>query len=285
LQVLGRTQRREEESEVKAKELLYLFGVKPGVKTFGFEIRAFDLQKDGRVEYAQWLHPREREKQVTQEMVDELRRFLSAGDVAIDIGAHTGDSTLPIALAVGAAGCVFALEPNKYVFQVLQKNAELNPGKTNICPLMFAATLEDADFEFQYSDSGYCNGGRFEGLSKWRHAHAFKLAVQGKNLQTFLRAEYAQLISRIRYIKIDAEGQDYAILTTLSELISQAKPFLKVEMFKKLNMEQRRMLYQFIAGYGYKVYKIASEANYMGEVVKESDLHRWSHFDVFCVPA
>ncbi len=199
--------------------------------------------------------------------------------------SHWAYSTLPIALAVGTAGRVFALEPNKYVFQVLQKNAELNPGKTNICPLMFAATPEDADFEFQYSDSGYCNGGRFEGLSKWRHAHAFKLAVQGKNLQTFLRAEYAQLISRIRYIKIDAEGQDYAILTTLSELISQAKPFLKVEMFKKLNMEQRRMLYQFIAGYGYKVYKIASEANYMGEVVKESDLHRWSHFDVFCVPA
>jgi len=70
---------------VKAKELLYLFGVKPGVKTFGSEIRAFDLQKDGRVEYAQWLHPREREKQVTQEMVDELRRFLRPGDVAIDI--------------------------------------------------------------------------------------------------------------------------------------------------------------------------------------------------------
>src|SRR5437899_6017398 len=118
----GSTQRREEEFGVKARELLYLFGLKPGVKTFGFEIRTFDLRTEGRVEYAQWLHPRESEKQITQEMVDELRRFLSPGDVAIDIGAHTGDSTLPIALAVGGAGCVLALEPNKYVFPVLQKN-------------------------------------------------------------------------------------------------------------------------------------------------------------------
>jgi FkbM family methyltransferase len=270
---------------VKAKELFYLFGLKPEIKTFGFEIRSFELQKEGRVEYAQWLHPREHKLQITQEMVDELRKFLSPGEVAIDIGAHSGDSTLPIALAVGKGGCVLALEPNKYVFPVLEKNSELNADKTNVLPLMFAATPKDAEFEFQYSDSGYCNGGRFEGLSRWRHAHAFKLAVQGKNLQSFLRAAHPQLISRIRYIKIDAEGQDYAILNTLSDLITRAKPFLRVEMFKKLNAEQRCMLYQFVAGRGYKVYKIASEANYLGELVRESDLGKWRHFDAFCVPA
>ncbi len=285
MEILGSAHRRKEEFGVKARELLYLFGLKPGAKTFGFEIRTFDLRTEGKVEYAQWLHPREAEKQITQEMVDELRRFLSPGDVAIDIGAHTGDSTLPIALAVGGAGCVLALEPNKYVFPVLQKNAELNAGRTNIFPLMFAAAPEDGELEFQYSDSGYCNGGRFEGISRWRHAHAFKLTVQGKNLQSFLRATRAQLIPRIRYIKIDAEGHDYVILDSLSELISQYKPFLRVEMFKKLNHEQRRVMYQFIAGRGYKIYKIASEANYLGELVREGDLSRWRHFDVFCVPA
>jgi len=62
----------------------------------------------------------------------------------------------------------------------LKKNAELNAATTNIIPLMFAATPEDAEMEFQYSDSGYCNGGRFEGMSKWLHGHAFKLGVQGK---------------------------------------------------------------------------------------------------------
>ena len=113
--------------------------------------------------------------------------FFSPGDVAIDIGAHSGDSTIPIALAVGKLGCVLALEPNRYVFAVLKKNSELNTAKTHIIPLMFAATPEDAEMEFQYSDSGFCNGGRFQGMSRWIHGHAFRLKVQGRNLHAFLR--------------------------------------------------------------------------------------------------
>ena len=34
------------------------------------------------------------------------------------IGAHIGDTTLPIALAAGKKGFVLALEPNPYVFHV-----------------------------------------------------------------------------------------------------------------------------------------------------------------------
>ena len=71
-----------------------------------------------------------------------------------------------MALAVGKSGCVFALEPNSYVYPVLAKNAALNPDKTHILPLPFAATPEDAELVFQYSDSGYCNGGRFAGISR-----------------------------------------------------------------------------------------------------------------------
>ncbi len=83
-------------------------------------------------QFARWQHPGERPKVVTQQSIDALRAFLREGDVAIDIGAHTGDSTLPIALAVGARGLVLALEPNPYVFKVLEVNAALNPGKTRV---------------------------------------------------------------------------------------------------------------------------------------------------------
>lgn len=116
--------------------------------------------------------------------------------MAIDIGAHTGDSTVPIALAVGKTGCILALEPNKYVFSILEKNSELNKDKTNIVPLMFAATEEDGEFEFNYSDAGFCNGGFHAGVRKMRHAHAFSLKVQAKNLLSFLQAEYSELIQK-----------------------------------------------------------------------------------------
>ena len=270
---------------MKLKELPYFLGLQPGPKTYAHKIKTFDLPTDGIVEYAQWLHPHETEKEITQQSVDELRKFLSPGDVAIDIGAHTGDSTVPIALAVGKTGCVFALEPNRYVFPVLKQNAEMNAAKTNIIPLMFAATPEDAEMEFQYSDSGYCNGGRFEGMSKWLHGHAFKLAVQGKNLQSFLNAKYPQLVSGIRYIKIDTEGYELAVLESLFGLISQRKPFLKVEVYRKLDDAQRRALYRSIAAHGYTIHKIADDGCYFGEVLAEQDLGKWRHFDIFCAPS
>jgi FkbM family methyltransferase len=269
---------------VKLKELPYFLGLQPGPKTYAYVLKSFDLPNDGIVEYAQWLHPHETEKEITQRSVDDLRKFLSPGDVAIDIGAHTGDSTVPIALAVGKAGCVFALEPNRYVFPVLKKNAELNATKTNIIPLMFAAAPEDAEMEFQYSDSGYCNGGRFEGMSKWLHGHAFKLTVQGRNLQAFLQETYPQLLPRIRYIKIDTEGYESVVLKTLSDLISRCKPFMKVEVYGKSGGPQRRALYRSIAGYGYAIHKIARDGSYFGEILAEQDLVKWRHFDIFCAP-
>jgi FkbM family methyltransferase len=269
---------------VKLKELPYFLGLQPAPKTYAHELKKFDLPRDGIIDYAQWLHPHETEKEITQQSVDELRKFLSPGDVAIDIGAHTGDSTVPIALAVGKTGCVFALEPNRYVFPVLRKNADLNATKTNIIPLMFAATPEDAELQFQYSDSGYCNGGRFEGMSKWLHGHAFKLAVQGKNLQAFLKKTYPELVPRIRYIKIDTEGYESVVIQSLADLISQCKPFMKLEVYRKLDDPQRRALYRSIAGYGYAIHKIAENGSYRGEILAEADFSKWRHFDIFCAP-
>jgi len=269
---------------VKLKELPYLLGLQPAPKIYGYELRRFELAREGTVEYAQWLHPNETPKAVTQQSVDEVREFLSAGDVAIDIGAHTGDSTIPMALAVGPEGCVLALEPNRFVFTVLEKNAGLNGGKTRIIPLMLAATPEDAEMEFQYSDSGFCNGGRFEGMSKWAHGHAFKLKVQGRNLVALMKASYPQLLSGVRYIKVDTEGYEATVLHSLAELISSNRPFLKVEFYSRLDEAKRVELYRCIADFGYRIHKVPDQGSYFGEIVNQEDVMRWRHYDVFCVP-
>ena len=140
---------------MKPREALAMLGMRPRPRSYPYEVVTFDLPRDGSVQYAQWLHPGETRKLVRQEAVDELRKFVAPGDVAIDIGAHTGDTAIPMALAAGPEGCVLALEPNPYVFQVLKKNAELNRAKATIVPLMFAATSEPGDVEFEYSDAGF----------------------------------------------------------------------------------------------------------------------------------
>ncbi len=100
-----------------------------------------------------------------------------------------------------------------------------------------------------------------------------------------MKATYPQLIPRIRYIKIDTEGYEATVLASLSDLISHNKPFLKLEVYRKLDEAQRRALYRSIAGFGYVVHKIAEDGNYWGDIVTEQGMNKWRHFDVFCAPA
>jgi len=269
---------------MKPRELLHLLGLRPGPRIYPYQVVNFELPQDGLVQYAQWLHPSETKKVIVQEAVAALRKFLKPGDVAIDIGAHTGDSTLPLALAVGRQGCVLALEPNPYVFTVLQKNSELNRDKTNIIPLMLAATPVSGEFFFEYSDPGFCNGGLHQGISKWRHGHGFKLKVRGENLQSYIEENFSELARRIRFLKVDVEGFDYQVLASLENLISIRKPFIKAEVFKLLNLSQRERLYDFLVDLGYEVFRVESELNYLGPKLARQDLMNWRHYDLFCVP-
>ncbi len=261
-----------------------MLGVRPKPREYGYDTRTFDLGAYGVVQYAQWLHPSESEKQFTQGEVDHLRRFIGPGDVAIDVGAHSGDTTLPIALAAGPTGRVLALEPNPYVFRVLTENARLNPGKVAIEPLPFAATSEDGLIEFEYSDPGFCNGGRHEGINPWLHAHPFKLTVEGRNLEKYLRSRHRELIPRLRYIKTDAEGYDLFVLRSLRGLIQETRPYIKSEIYKHTNQDQRQAFVRLLRDLGYEIRKINHEFDYLGEAVTWDKVMQWRHYDIFGIP-
>jgi FkbM family methyltransferase len=269
---------------MKLREILFGLGLKPAPREWPFEVDSFNLPDEGQIQYARWLHPKEGIKEITHTAIQALRAFLKPGDVAIDIGAHTGDSTVPIALAVGAQGAVFALEPNPFTFKVLQANAGLNRDKTNIIPLMFAATPEDGEMEFQYSDAGYSNGGLHQGINRWRHAHFFNLRVQGRNLLRYLQQQHPRELARVRYIKIDTEGFDRTVAGSLRELLVRNRPFIKSEIYELLEEETRRGYYRDLRELGYRVHKFNSEEDYSGPELTEGDLMRWKHYDIFAVP-
>jgi len=269
---------------MKLKTLLHLAGFRPAARTYGHRIESFDLPREGQVRYAQWLHPKETAKQITQQHVDQLRQWISPGDVVIDIGAHTGDFTLPLALAAGNTGRVLALEPNPFAFEVLEINAQLNSDRTAIEPLPLAAAAEDGPLELEYSDPGYCNGGRHEGISRWVHGHAFKLTVEGRNLQRYLLTERSDLWSRIRYLKVDAEGYDATILESLRELIAEVRPVVKTEFYKHLSLAGRQRQWSVLESLGYDVYREERGTDRPAEAIHADDLLRWKHFDAICLP-
>lgn len=268
---------------MKFKELFYYLGYRPRTREYTFDLDRFELPSDGCVEFARWRHPKQRRGEIRQEDVDGIREFLREGEVGVDIGAHTGDTTIPMALAAGPSGAVFALEPNRYVFKVLLANAGLNRSKTNIYPLMFAATEEDGEYDFRYSDPGFCNGGYLDGMSQRKHAHFFTLPVVGRNLMEFLRREHPEVVERITYVKIDTEGYDRSVAASLKPLLTANRPFLRTEIYKRSPREEREGYYEDLRELGYRVHKFQSEADHAGRQLARHDMMAWEHFDVFAV--
>ncbi len=251
---------------------------------YGHKIDTFQIDDIGEVEYTQWLHPSDIPKKVTKSNIDFYRRLSSEGVMIIDIGAHTGDTTVPMALAVGKTGLVLGLEPNRYVYKILEKNASLNPDSTNIIPLCLAATDKEGTFTFNYSDASFCNGGFLSQIEKKNHRHNYTLEVKGVNLEKYPLQNYADDLPRLSLIKVDAEGYDKEILKTMPGILSEYKPHLMVECYKRLNIEERNDLFDTINGFGYELYRLEDFASLNElKLVRRSNMTDEKHFEMLAV--
>ena len=251
-------------------------------REYGSKLKTFQLAQDGKVEYAQWEHPFESEKEIRQEEVNFIRNYVKEGDFVIDIGAHTGDSTIPLALAAGPTGAVLALEPNKYVFKVLEKNAALNREKTNIIPKNFAASFQDGPLVFNYSDASFCNGGDPSRIQK--ATHAFKLEVQAKNLAQYLEQNHADLLPKLTFFKVDAEGFDKEIVKSVKSVISQYKPTLLSECYVGLSKEERFEYFDLLTGMGYTLHRLDGLfSDKMTQLENKTNMLDKKHFDFLAV--
>jgi len=269
---------------MKLKEYFYMLGLIPKSKTYGYKIKQLDLSSFGKIHYAQWEHPKVKDIVITEKNILRLKEFIKPGDFCIDIGPHSGDTTVPMAIAAQKSGLVLAIEPNSYVFPTLNKNSFLNVEKTNIIPLMVAATEEYGDMTFEYSDSGFCNGGRHKNVSKWKHGHAFNLKVSGVNLADVLENKFQERLEKLKYIKIDAEGYDYYIIKSIEGIIDKYRPYIKAEVWKHTDQSYRNNIYNFFHQKGYTISRTFDDDDYTGIKIEKSDMSELKHFDIFCSP-
>lgn len=264
--------------------VLQRLGFRGRSKKYLYQVNEFALGGGLVARYAQWLHPAESPKQITADQVRAYREFLGPGDFCIDIGAHTGDSTLPMAIAAGPTGFTLALEPNPFVYHVLEKNARANRGIANIQTLMAAATPAECFMQFEYSDSGFCNGGRHEGISSLAHGHAFKLQVFGIDLARELRESFGDVLPRLRFIKVDAEGYDLYVVRSIQAIIQEFRPCLKLEVFKDSSTAYRKELFSIFLDNRYGIHRIEHEPLGRGPRLSLADVDARQHYDILCVP-
>ena len=97
---------------------------------------------------------------------EKFSELIPEDSIVLDIGAHVGMFSLIFGSCV-SKGKVLAFEPNPKTFEVLIQNSKSNPNY-NIQPYNYAATIEDGEYTFYYSDpkiygSG-TNGGNFNSI-------------------------------------------------------------------------------------------------------------------------
>lgn len=253
---------------------------------FGTEIVELErFQKKFR--YHRWLHPMQGEWELislfTDEIMENISKIVDSDSIVIDIGAQSGNMSVAYSLF---ADKVISFEPNPATYEVLEKNAELNP---KIIPFNYAVSDDEGPLEFHYSDNGLCNGGyaKRTNFGVGVTGHDIPVDVWGVNLDSFL--EKNNLIDkRVSLIKIDTEGHDKDILKTLVNIIHRDKPVIITEVYTGLDSQEAMEMMSVIDAIGYKAYdEVVNKLDIedLGdEVLLMDDDKLLSGHNLICVP-
>jgi FkbM family methyltransferase len=233
-------------------------------------IDEYELEKDGTVQFANWDNPLVKKVEIDQATVDFYRKYISPGDMVIDIGANTGDTTVPMALAAGSSGLTIGFDPNPVVFKILKINSGLNPEKTNIIPHCLAVTVEDDEFFFISSEASFSNGGVSKTTKSPLGRFIYREKVRGVNLETFLEANYKAWLPKLSFIKVDAEGYDREIIRSISSLIEKYRPVLVTESLGASPDGDKLGLFDVIHRHGYRI-NWFSDFNINSEMIELND--------------
>lgn len=148
-----------------------------------------------------------------------LHRWVGPGDVAVDVGAHYGAYTLPLARLVGSRGQVVAVEPAGHARSVLSRNLRIN-GLHNVVTVAAAAGSEKAHAILHlHRDRSRASLGRAP------HAEtAGAEPVEVVPLDDVVPADRP-----VALVKIDAEGSELSCLKGASALLGRDRPVVVFE--------------------------------------------------------
>ena len=239
------------------------------------------------IQFANWSNPLVEQIKLDNDGVNFFRQFIKEGDLAIDIGANIGDTTVPIALCTGSTGLTIGFDPNPYPFKILETNATLNKGKMNIVPVPYAVSSEDEEFYFVSSEASFGNGA-ISPTKKSKHGKfLYPEMVKGVHLKTFLEQNYNNWLPKISFIKIDAEGYDKEIIKSISDLISQYKPVIVAESFGNSSKAEKEELFNVIDKHGYIIHYFAyfSTKAKVQKLTNQVDLTNYKEtINIYAVP-
>lgn len=182
---------------------------------------------------------------------DELRDLIQAlpeGGVFVDVGANVGYVSLLASRAVGAGGCVVAIEPSRQEFQRLLGHIEINEARPIValnCAGGVAVTLATLQVDDVHTGLHRLVGSGEE------TGQAYSVVILP--LDVVLPAIIGERV--IDLMKIDVEGAEMEVLMGCRTLLAEQRIrslFVEItDEFLRRRHYSRRDVYSLMATYGY----------------------------------
>ena len=208
--------------------------------------------------------------------------ILRAGDTAIDVGAHTGRHTIPMARAVGETGSVLAFEPLRRAREhLVQSIAELRNTRENIAPVrVFPYALARSA-----GTSSFVVVNELPEYSGLRE-RVYDSAVTTRTIDVPVETldHMAADLANLAVIKIDTEGGEFDVIAGGVATLRRTGPVVLFEMGDNslLHYEATSAdMHDLLGSLDYRVYDILGRALDRTQFVESSAVqHVWDYVAV-----
>ena len=205
-----------------------------------------------------------------------LQNTVKPGHTGIDVGAHLGLMSVIAAQLSGPNGRVFAFEPSPSTFSVLKKVCGLNRFAPQITCIQAAVTEKAEEVSFYLSSD---KGSNSNSLVQKHALNRTAIRIPGISLDVFAEE---QKLSRLDWIKIDAEGSELSVLRGATTCMSRFRPAMVLAIHPRLiknNGHEIAAIYRLLSAQRYTVL-------YKGQVLSEQAFCGIpDFFDVHLLPA
>lgn len=192
-----------------------------------------------------------------QMLEDFYTGLLRDGDICVDVGAHAGRHTFPLARCVGPRGRVLAFEPIPAIAARLREEIEASENLSSFVELRqcaLADTTGEADFVLVHEAPGY------SGLRP-RHYDA-PVTTEIIRVEVKLLDDLINGVSPVRFIKIDCEGAELRVLRGATRLLARDRPVVSFEC-GDASLESYDYdasdIFDFLGASGYQIQSIRGE--------------------------
>ena len=180
--------------------------------------------------------------------------ILKTGDVAVDVGAHSGRYAIPMAAAVGNKGTVIAFEVLPSVLPVLKSQCDAF-ALTNVAIKDVALSSHPGSGSFtvaldRLQESGLLKRDVYNGATETEDIHV--------TIETLDHYDFG----KVRFIKIDTEGAEFDVLKGAERTLRKSKPVIAFEFgensYKPYGVNPAEV-FEYLQGLGFDVLSILGD--------------------------